>query len=759
MTIKKTKLVLICIFISIWSFPASSGVKGADLVNDYLEANSLREAVAQLIFVGIPADYKNIEYDKNTRILLSRNIGGAVINAYNLPGYLLKNNDRKTAYGNVYHFIKNIRKHSNNGAKLLISADFESSRFTSLRYPFVVPPSAMTLSATNNTKYAYLSGKLVGYQFQQAGINVIFGPVMDLAKPRQGSLNTALKNRSWGSNPNLTVNMAGRYIDGLREHNILTIGKHIPGFGSVDENPHNNESRYDGSKSSMDEELAVVNELTSSLDGLMTSHVSIGFTNIEDPLTANRRLMDHFFSSKGLIPGFSDQKLLVTDDLSDMAAINHYKIKKGWGYKDLALASFKAGHDVLLFSHFSPHSKFNIQNLDSVINELTKYCETNEGKDKLRKSLGKILLAKEKLNDSSLLGIKPTKKFDYKAAGIFEGTEFLDSSDFIAKLYDNSTIEISKSRALKDFSILERLNGNKIINIYGREKYFEHIKSEIKDNRVHYISKSDFELDNRKLQVDKYKESIVASLGNDDFVILFAENKEDFDIVHYIYIYEQDLIDRFIVVVNESAEILEREVLIGSNLIGAFSQDAKSAGAIARILSGAISPIDIAHMPIDLNDGVYFDVSDRPYVELDSRATPYKILFKTTEERRLYEKIVSIRKQFSIGVAVALLPIFIFLIIILFFVSAYVDENHSDFKRRDVFKPLNPWYWIKNHWLLTLGIIALVIFEIQLFFPDSFLVDWLAGYLHDDINELIIESVKKAQDFSPDLYGDRISQW
>jgi hypothetical protein len=58
-----------------------------------------------------------------------------------------------------------------------------------------------------------------------------------------------------------------------------------------------------------------------------------------------------------------------------------------------------------------------------------------------------------------------------------------------------------------------------------------------------------------------------------------------------------------------------------------------------------------------------------------------------------------------------------------------------------------------------LGIIALVIFEIQLFFPDSFLVDWLAGYLHDDINELIIESVKKAQDFSPDLYGDRISQW
>lgn len=303
-------------------------------VEEYLENFTREEAVAQLFFVGIPSDYKSINSDQYTQKLLEMNIGGVMLNAYNLPGYLLEKKDKKSAYGDVYNFIKSLRNKSDSGNDLVIAADIESSRFTSLRYPFTIPPSALTIAATNDTKYAYLSGKLVGYQLQNAGINAVFGPVTDISKPQQGKLNTALKNRSFGSNSNTTLNMASRYLAGLKEHNIISFVKHVPGFGSVDKNPHNNESRFQGSKSNLEEQLKIIANLEPLPDGAMTSHVSISASKITDPVTVNEKLINKIFGENGHLRKFGESGLIITDDLSNMEAINILKHKKGWSYKD-----------------------------------------------------------------------------------------------------------------------------------------------------------------------------------------------------------------------------------------------------------------------------------------------------------------------------------------------------------------------------------------------------------------------------------------
>ncbi len=750
------KVFLSLISLLIFSFTAIAS-PSTPLANNFLESHSIEDAVSQLIFVGIPSDFNTIDYDKPTKRLLEHNIGGVILNAYNLPGYSLEQYNKKNAYSYVYHFIKEVRSMSDDN-NLLIAVDFESSRFTSLRYPFTPPPSALSISSTNQTIYAYLSGKLVGHQLQQAGINVLLGPVLDLAKPTQGKLNTALKNRSWGSNLNLTLNMAGRFIDGVKEHNIITIGKHVPGFGSVNSNPHNKESRYDGSLSSLKNELDIIDSLSNYLDGIMTSHVSLSFSKIEDPLTVSKKLVDKIFK-KLLSPEEFTSKLLVTDDLSDMESIKLFNNKKGWDYDDLALAAFKAGHDILLFSHLKPHSDFGLDDLESVIGKLSHYTKSKDGMKKLKASLEKILNIKSKLNNTTFLGVNPTKKFDFDSKDIFINTAFSNTKDFIEKTYDKATIIISKNKNLKDFSILDSLEPHEGVMIFGRSKYLKEIRNHISDDRISYAYKEKYESKKRKLNFNKYRGAVIKSLKKKAFVIFFAENQEDYDLAHHIYLYENKFNSKFIVVVNESPDILKRETLINSNLIGSFSQDKYSAKSIAKIINGEITPNGVQFSPIDLNDGTFFDTSERPYVQIDENSPNRNFLFKTTEEKKLFEKITGIQHQFYMAFATALLPLIILIMIIIYFIAAYIDINYSDFKKRLILKPLNPNYFRKKHPYLTGLLVMIAIFEVLLFIPNSFVIEFLSGYVNDDMREFIINSAKKAKENSPDIFGDAISQW
>ena len=382
-----------CILSLLYAFQANAN---DDIVHDYLKTHTIEEAAAQLFIVGVPSDYTNLSSDVETREILSLNVGGVMINAYNLPSYSLDKYSKEEAFSLMSGYIRDLRRLSNNGSDLLVSADFESSRFTSIKYPLSPPPAAMTLSTTNDTKNAYLAGRITGYQLQSLGVNLVFGPVLDLSRPIQGSLNTALKNRAWSSDPNITTSMVSRYIDGVKEFKLALIAKHLPGFGSVDKNPHSSEeARYTGSLRTLTEEISVFNKVADSIDGGMTSHVSVGVTGIEDPMTVSKSLMKEIFLSPNFLAGALKKKVVITDDLSNMSAILAYMDRKGWGYSDLALESFKAGHDMLLFSHVQEHSNFHIDDLRASISAIANYASTGEGKPRFYEALGRVLSLKK----------------------------------------------------------------------------------------------------------------------------------------------------------------------------------------------------------------------------------------------------------------------------------------------------------------------------------------------------------------------------
>lgn len=97
----------------------------------------------------------------------------------------------------------------------------------------------------------------------------------------------------------------------------------------------------------------------------------------------------------------NQQILIITDDLSSMGAIKKYMRKTGDNFSAIAIKAFEAGHDMLLFSHFSQidkRSSFSLKDLEDTRYNLIKFIKARKERDsQFRSSLCKILALKAKV--------------------------------------------------------------------------------------------------------------------------------------------------------------------------------------------------------------------------------------------------------------------------------------------------------------------------------------------------------------------------
>lgn len=75
-----------------------------DTVNKYINKVGLEKSVAQIFVVGIPTDYKNSAGVNDFDALISEiNIGGVMLNGYNLPHVELKKKKKKLLFNFHHH--------------------------------------------------------------------------------------------------------------------------------------------------------------------------------------------------------------------------------------------------------------------------------------------------------------------------------------------------------------------------------------------------------------------------------------------------------------------------------------------------------------------------------------------------------------------------------------------------------------------------------------------------------------------------------
>lgn len=96
-------------------------------------------------------------------------------------------------------------------------------------------PLNIAMGATQDTSLAYKAGLLIAKDASRFGIHSLLSPVVDIASFNE---NTVIRNRSFGGNRELVINMARAFIRGLREGGVFPVIKHFPGHGATIEDSH-----------------------------------------------------------------------------------------------------------------------------------------------------------------------------------------------------------------------------------------------------------------------------------------------------------------------------------------------------------------------------------------------------------------------------------------------------------------------------------------------------------------------------------------
>ncbi len=249
---------------------------------------------------------------------------------------------------------------------LLVSIDHEGDDLptTRLLNRFTPIPSNMTIGATFDPSQAEKVGCIVGEELSAVGVNMLFGPDLDvLDLPRSGGAGDQ-GIRVFGGDPRWVGEMGAAYVSGVQQCSggkLTAIVKHFPGHGESTRSVDSVDVPVVVGKTL--DMLAQVDLLpfadvsqgepgdNGTADGIMISHISyseVAGCDASTPVGFSPTCMQSFFG----LPYFAAWRqaggVTVADDLAT-GAVEAYAQEKFGTYRqaDLALEALMAGIDVL----------------------------------------------------------------------------------------------------------------------------------------------------------------------------------------------------------------------------------------------------------------------------------------------------------------------------------------------------------------------------------------------------------------------------
>lgn len=332
-------------------------------------ADNLDLKIGQMIIVGFNGDNINsLGYKKILKQAKQGQISGVILFSKNIKSKddLIKMNETLINSTSITPFI---------------SIDNEGGYVQ--RYDFYKHKSAYEISKMTKKEAQEEYSKMAQIQ-KELKINLNFAPCVDLAINPNSII--TLKERSYGTNPDIVSDFANIFIKEHNNSNIATSIKHFPGHGSVEGDTH--KGFVDATKTFKNEELKPYYNLKNSneLNMVMVSHIYSA--NIDDkyPASLSKKTI------KGLLKDEIGFKGMVVSDDYDMGAI-----RKNYTLRDIVVNSINAGVDILLFSN---NIEKNDENLPLKIQKIIKK-EIELGNidiEDIENSYKKIVNFKEKLN-------------------------------------------------------------------------------------------------------------------------------------------------------------------------------------------------------------------------------------------------------------------------------------------------------------------------------------------------------------------------
>ncbi len=225
-------------------------------------------------------------------------------------------------------------------------------------------PSEMTIGATWNTGYAEEAGLILGEELNALGINLFFGPSLDVLDSIQTDAGEKLGVTTFGGDPYWVGKMGQAYIKGLHEggqYKVAVVPSHFPGIGNSDRLPEQEIATVRKSMEQLKEiELAPFFAITNLdqkrsqiADGLLLTHTRYqglqgNILPSTKPVSFDANAMEELLTLPQLKPWRENGGLIISDDLGS-EAIHRFADPLGTGYdaRQVARSVLMAGNDLL----------------------------------------------------------------------------------------------------------------------------------------------------------------------------------------------------------------------------------------------------------------------------------------------------------------------------------------------------------------------------------------------------------------------------
>lgn len=289
-------------------------------IRPYVESMSVRDKVAQLVFVDVYPDTDSAYQAKAESVIIKEQVGGVI---------LMEGDVEQTA--GICNRLQSLVR-----MPLAVSVDGEFGLGMRIS-EFRKYPRQGALAALPDDSLLYEMGRQIARDMRTMKIDINFAPVVDVNL--HPDVNT-IKDRSFGPDKRLVAEYGSALMRGMQDGGVVACAKHFPGHGDTEVDSHKALPVLKFPIERLDSvELYPFRKLIKDgVDMVMVGHLLVPELDTL-PASVSRTVVTDLLRKKMDFNG-----LIITDALGMEGVLAPF----GGAYEKVMLAAYKAGVDILL---------------------------------------------------------------------------------------------------------------------------------------------------------------------------------------------------------------------------------------------------------------------------------------------------------------------------------------------------------------------------------------------------------------------------
>lgn len=295
-------------------------------------AMTTNEKIGQMVMIGI----HGTELDEDSKTMLRQfHIGGIVYFDRNIQSQdqLKSLSEQLQAYA---------QGEAQQKVPLFLAIDEEGGTVSRGRGVIPAPPSEAAIGASGQPERARMSAASTAQALRAAGINLNLAPVADVSSSDA---------RAFSGDAQTVARFTEEAVSGYEQEGMLCALKHFPGIGKGAVDSHQEVSRVDASRETLErEDLLPFAEVIASQRPedflILVSHLIYPCYDAAHSASQSRAVMTDLLRGQ-----LGYQGIILTDDLEMGAVANHVPLRQA------GANAVVAGADLVLVCHEYPHEE------------------------------------------------------------------------------------------------------------------------------------------------------------------------------------------------------------------------------------------------------------------------------------------------------------------------------------------------------------------------------------------------------------------